>query len=290
MTTKWTAADLPDLNRRTVVVTGATSGIGLVTARELARAGARVVLAVRDTAKGERAAADMPGRTEVRELDVSSMRSVRAFARAWTGPLDVLVNNAGIMQVPESHTEEGFELQSATNHLGPFALTNLLLPHITDRVVTVASQLHRLGKPVFDDLDWTRREYDDLQAYNDSKLAAVLFALELDRRMTGPRRSVVAHPGIATTSLTSHVRRGPSARIGRMSFLLNDAEHGALPTLYAATQDVAGGSYVGPDGIGGIKGHPALGKPSRTARDEGLARELWELSGRLTRTGTELAV
>ncbi|MET1072883.1 MAG: oxidoreductase [Umezawaea sp.] len=289
MTKKWTAADVPDMTGRTVVITGASSGIGLVAARELARAGARVVLAVRDTAKGSRVAAAMPGRTEVRELDVSSQRSVRAFAGAWTGPIDVLVNNAGIMRVPEARTEDGFELQLATNFLGPFALTTLLLPHVTDRVVTITSQLHRLAKLSLTDPNWTGRKYDELQAYNDSKLADVLFALELDRRMTGPLRSLVAHPGIATTSLTAHVR-GPAGSIGRLSFLLNDPDHGALPTLYAATQDVPGGSYVGPDGIGGIKGHPALGKPSKAARDPELARDLWELASGLTRTGGELAV
>jgi NAD(P)-dependent dehydrogenase (short-subunit alcohol dehydrogenase family) len=136
----WTAADLPAMSGRTVVVTGASSGLGLVTARELATAGARVVLAVRDEVKGRRAAAAMPGTTEVRPLDLSSLASVRAFATAWTGSLDILINNAGIMQVPEGRTSDGFEVQIATNHLGPFALTNLLMPHITDRVVTVSQR------------------------------------------------------------------------------------------------------------------------------------------------------
>src|SRR5689334_8022874 len=171
MSAKWTNTDIPDQTGRTVVVTGATSGIGLVTARELAKAGARVVLAVRDPAKGAAVAATLPGRTEVRELDVSRLRSVREFARAWTGPIDVLVNNAGIMRVPEARTEDGFELQTATNFLGPFALTNLLLPHVTDRVVTLSSQLHRFGGIELTDLAWQARKYDDLRAYNDSKLA-----------------------------------------------------------------------------------------------------------------------
>jgi NAD(P)-dependent dehydrogenase (short-subunit alcohol dehydrogenase family) len=140
---KWTAADLPDQSGRTAIVTGASSGIGLVTARELARAGARVVLALRNTEKGQRAAASIPGRPEVRPLDLASLASVRAFAAGWTGPLDILVNNAGIMAVPEGRTVDGFELQIGTNHLGPFLLTGLLLPAITDRVVTVSSQLHR---------------------------------------------------------------------------------------------------------------------------------------------------
>jgi NAD(P)-dependent dehydrogenase (short-subunit alcohol dehydrogenase family) len=143
--TNWTAADLPDLTGRTIIVTGASGGIGRITARELARAGARVVLAVRDVAKGADAAASMSGRTEVRELDVSSLDSVHRFADAWQGDIDVLINNAGIMQVPFALTADGFESQAATNFFGPFALTNLLLPRITDRVVTVSSQLHRMG-------------------------------------------------------------------------------------------------------------------------------------------------
>jgi NAD(P)-dependent dehydrogenase (short-subunit alcohol dehydrogenase family) len=136
---KWTAADLLDQSERTAIVTGASSGIGLAAARELARAGARVVLAVRNTGKGQRAAAGIPGRTEVRPLDLASLASVRAFAAGWTGPLDILVNNAGIMAVPEGRTVDGFELQIGTNHLSPFLLTGLLLPAIADRVVTVSS-------------------------------------------------------------------------------------------------------------------------------------------------------
>ncbi|MFD9741727.1 oxidoreductase [Umezawaea sp. NPDC059074] len=284
MSAKWTNDDIPDQSGRTVVVTGASSGIGLITARELAKAGARVVLAVRDTAKGRKVAAAMPGRTEVRELDVSRLASVRAFAEAWTGPIDVLVNNAGIMDVPESRTEDGFELQTATNFLGPFALTNALLPHVVERVVTVSSQLHRFGRPVLADLTWATRKYDATRAYADSKLADLLFALELQRRLAAagsPVRSVVAHPGIATTNLAARPDGSP-APITRLSFILNDAERGALPTLFAATTDVPGGSYVGPDGIGGIKGFPALGTPSKRARDPKLARELWNVAEALT--------
>jgi NAD(P)-dependent dehydrogenase (short-subunit alcohol dehydrogenase family) len=140
---KWTAADLPAMPGRTVVVTGASSGLGFITARQLASAGARVVLAVRDEARGRSAAATMPGTTEVRPLDLSSQASVRAFAAAWTGPLDILINNAGIMQVPRARTSDGFEVQIATNHLGPFTLTTLLMPHITDRVVIVSSEMHK---------------------------------------------------------------------------------------------------------------------------------------------------
>src|SRR5215475_8177646 len=149
---KWTAADLPAMTGRTVVVTGASSGLGLITARALAGAGARVVLAVRDEAKGRSAAATMPGNTDVRSLDLSSLASVRAFAAAWAGPLDILINNAGIMQVPQTRTSDGFELQIATNHLGPFALTTLLMPYITDRVVTIASEMAKRGHIDPDDL------------------------------------------------------------------------------------------------------------------------------------------
>jgi len=182
---KWTAADLPDQSGRTAVVTGASSGIGLVAARELARAGARVVLAVRDPEKGKRVAAGIPGDTQVRPLDLASLASVRAFAAGWTGALDILVNNAGIMAVPEGRTADGFELQTGTNHLGPFLLTGLLLPAITDRVVTVSSQLHRRGRINLEDLNWEHRGYNATGAYNASKLANVLFTVELQRRLTG---------------------------------------------------------------------------------------------------------
>lgn len=281
---QWTAADVPDMSGRTVIVTGASSGIGLITARELARAGARVVLAVRDAVKGEAALAGIGGRAEVRRLDVSSLGSVRSFVEEWTGEVDVLVNNAGVMDIPLSRTAEGLDLQTATNYFGPFALTNLLLPRITDRVVHVTSQLHRMGHARPDDLNWERRPYRRMGAYYDSKLCLVLFSLELQRRLTeagSPVRSLVAHPGIATTTLASH---SPSNRINRFRAFLNDPEHGALPTLFAATQDLPGHSYVGPDGPGGIKGHPKVGKPSRAARDTGIAAELWDATAKLTGT------
>src|SRR3954466_6733388 len=181
---KWNAADLPSLEGRTFVVTGANSGIGKIAARELARAGARVPLAVRDTAKGQAAAADMPGAVDVRALDLADLASVRAFAESWEGDLDVLVNNAGVMAVPQSRTKDGFEMQIGTNHLGHFALTNLLLGRITDRVTTVSSTAHRMGKIDLDDLNWETRKYQRWPAYGQSKLANLLFTLELDRRLT----------------------------------------------------------------------------------------------------------
>ncbi len=170
----WTGRDLPDMSGRTVVVTGASSGIGSAAARALAGTGARVVLAVRDRAKGERVAATMTGDTEVRKLELDDLASVRAFAAAWTGDLDILINTAGVMLGPEGRTRDGFERQIGTNHLGHFALTNLLLPYITDRIVTVSSHLHAGGRLDLSDLNWQSRPYQSSQAYSDSKLANIL--------------------------------------------------------------------------------------------------------------------
>jgi NAD(P)-dependent dehydrogenase (short-subunit alcohol dehydrogenase family) len=285
---KWTAADLPDLTGRTAVVTGASGGLGLITARELARVGARVVLAVRAVSKGEEAARAMSGHTEVRQLNLASLESVRRFAGEWTGDLDILVNNAGIMQVPLAYTADGLESQAATNYFGPFTLTNLLLPRITDRVISVSSQLHRRGHVCPDDLNWKARRYNATAAYCDSKLDATVFALELNRRLAAsgsPVRSIIAHPGIAATNLVGHVGGVPGLVNRAMRFMMNDAEHGALPILYAASQDISGGSYVGPDGPGSIKGYPAIRTPSRAAQDPDIARVLWDATAELTDTG-----
>ena len=174
--TNWTAALLPDLTGKTFIVTGATTGLGKATADAVARAGAHVVLAVRNQAKGQVVAKAIAGDAELRELDLSSLASVRAFASSWQGPIDVLINNAGIMQVPEARTTDGFELQFGTNHLGHFALTNLLLPQIRGRIVTLSSDFHRGAKLSLDDPNWRRRRYNSSQAYKDSKLANLLFA------------------------------------------------------------------------------------------------------------------
>lgn len=282
---KWTAADLPEMTGKTVLITGAGSGIGLVTAREFGRVGARVVLGVRSTEKGLRAIAGMPGDFDVRRLDVADLGSVRSFAQAWTGDLDLLINNAGVMDVPAARTADGFDVQTATNYTGPFVLTNLLMPHLTDRVVSVTSQLHRQSKLNVDDFDWRSRRYHPMNAYRDSKLAVVLFSLELQRRLTAsgsPVRSVLAHPGIATTSLAAH---SSANVINRFAFLLNDPEHGALPTLYAATQNVPGNAYVGPDGFGSVKGYPTVRKPGKAGLDETKAGDLWQAT--LALTGTD---
>jgi NAD(P)-dependent dehydrogenase (short-subunit alcohol dehydrogenase family) len=284
---KWTAADIPSQEGRTAIVTGANSGIGLAAARELGRAGARVVLAVRDRAKGERAAQAVDGDAEVRELDLSDLDSVRAFAEAWEGSVEILVNNAGVMAPPKSRTKDGFELQIGTNHLGHFALTNLLLPQITDRVVTVSSTAHWIGRVDIEDLNWERRRYSRWPAYAQSKLANLLFTLELQRRLDEADsrvRAVAAHPGYAATNLQSHTQNFIQGAFMRVTNLViaQSEEMGALPTLYAATVDIPGGSYVGPDGFREQRGHPKLVGRTSAARDADTARELWDLSEKLT--------
>ncbi|GIM90009.1 SDR family NAD(P)-dependent oxidoreductase [Paractinoplanes toevensis] len=279
--TRWTANDLPDLTGRTVLITGAGRGLGLITAGELARVGARVVLGVRDTTKARRAFAGLPGAFEVRALDVADLGSVRAFADSWSGDLDIVINNAGVMDIPAARTRDGLDLQTATNYTGPFLLTNLLLDRITDRVVHVTSQLHRQGKIDLTDLDWRSRGYNGMSAYEASKLAVVLFSLELQRRLTAagrPVRSVLASPGIARTALAAHSR---SNVINRFTFLTNAAEIGALSVLYAATQDVPGNSYIGADGLGGLRGHPALRRPGKAGLDQAMAARLWDATADL---------
>lgn len=289
---KWTQKDLPDLSGRTVVVTGASSGIGLVCARELSAHGARVILAVRDVQKGRDVAKDFVGTYEVRELNLADLESIQNFADQWSGDLDVLINNAGIMMAPAFRTIDDFELHMGTNHLGPFALTNRLLPFITDRVVTVSSILHPRGRIHLDDLHFDSRPYNALTAYQDSKLANLLFTLELQRRLSEQGsgvRALAAHPGIARTNLVAHVR-GVNGLVNSLSQrLCNDALKGALPLLFAATQDIPGGSYVGPDGIGHLRGYPVIHKTSKRAMDAEMARRLWDVSAELTNTGNSLS-
>jgi NAD(P)-dependent dehydrogenase (short-subunit alcohol dehydrogenase family) len=279
--------DLPDMTGRSVIVTGANSGIGRAAARAFAGAGARVVLAVRDIAKGEAAAAAMPGTTEVRRLDLASLASVREFAGGWSGPLDLLVNNAGVMVPPLSRTAEGFELQFGTNHLGHFALTNLLLPDITGRVVTVSSTGHRIGRIDFDDLNWERKPYKPWRAYGQSKLANLLFTAELQRRLTeagSPVLATAAHPGYAATNLQFHSGRRVNEIVSRIGnrLIAQDEEGGALPTLYAAVADVPPAAFAGPGGFMEQRGAPKLVGRSDAALDADAARRLWDVSEELT--------
>jgi NAD(P)-dependent dehydrogenase (short-subunit alcohol dehydrogenase family) len=285
--TDFTTADLPDLTRRNVIVTGANSGIGRAAAHALAGAGARVVLAVRNLEKGRAAAATMPGATEVRELDLASLAAVREFAAAWDGEIDLLINNAGVMATPLTRTVDGFELQFATNHLGHFALTNLLLERVTGRVVTVSSGMHRYGSIDFGDLNWERKPYNPWRAYGQSKLADLLFTAELQRRLVAAGSSVLAtaaHPGWAATNLQSHSERRSLdliMAIGNRLFA-QDENGGALPTLYAAVADIPAGSFAGPAGFLEQRGAPKLVGRSAAAQDMEVARRLWDVSEQLT--------
>jgi NAD(P)-dependent dehydrogenase (short-subunit alcohol dehydrogenase family) len=287
--TDFTSADLRDLAGKTVIVTGANSGIGREEARAFATAGARVVLAVRDTAKGKAAAAALPGTTEVRALDLADLASVREFAAAWTDDIHVLVNNAGVMVPPLTRTADGFESQFGTNHLGHFALTNLLLEHVTGRVVTVTSAAHRFARRIdFSDLNWERKRYSAWHAYAQSKLANLLFTAELQRRLTAAGSRVLsnaAHPGYAATNLQSHSQNAVleflMERIGN-KVLAQDAAGGALPVLYAAAADIPGNSFAGPGALGGLRGAPKLVARSSAGSDPEAARRLWSASEELT--------
>ena len=285
--TTFRRTDIPDMSGRRVIVTGASSGIGRETARALSGAGASVVLAVRDLDRGRAAAQTMPGETEVRSLDLASLAAVRAFAAAWNGPIDLLINNAGVMVPPLSRTEDGFELQFGTNHLGHFALTNLLLERITGRVVTVSSTGHRIGQIDFDDLNWERRPYNAWRAYGQSKLANLLFTAELQRRLTAAGSAVVAtaaHPGYAATNLQFHSGNrlmDVLSTIGNR-LLAQDAASGALPTLFAAVGDIPGNSFAGPGGFMEQRGAPKLVGRSPAAQDKDVAQRLWTVSEQLT--------
>jgi NAD(P)-dependent dehydrogenase (short-subunit alcohol dehydrogenase family) len=276
------------MDSQTVIVTGANSGIGLATARALAASGAHVVLAVRSTDKGNAAAAVIPGRTEVRELDLASLESVRAFAAGWDGPVDLLINNAGVGGRSLARTADGFELVLGTNHLGHFALTGLLLPHVTGRIVTVASQAERFARLDLDDLNWQRRPYAPSRAYNDSKLANLLFTAELQRRLTAAGSGVLAsaaHPGLVATPIYQHDGpRRPAdliwAAVNRL--VAQSPEQGALPTLYAAVAGIPGDSFAGPGHLAHMRGAPQLIARSAAAQDPDLARRLWTASEQLT--------
>jgi NAD(P)-dependent dehydrogenase (short-subunit alcohol dehydrogenase family) len=287
------------------VVTGANSGLGLITARELARAGARVVLACRNVAKGEAARREIeaaaPGAPlELEELDLASLESVRSFAERFRSShdgLDLLINNAGVMAPPRRQTADGFELQFGTNHLGHFALTGRLIGTMEGRddarVVTLSSTAHRTGRIAFDNLGGERR-YFRWRAYGQSKLANLLFALELERRLSAAgstTKSMAAHPGYAATNLQF---AGPPL-MDRLVMMVGNVviaqseEMGALPTLYAATEPgLPGGTYAGPDGLAEQRGHPQAVAPNRAARDEEVARRLWEVSEEMTGVHYEL--
>jgi len=295
----WNVQDIPGQTGRVAIVTGANSGLGLVTARELARSGARVALACRNLDKGHAAVEEIRAVTpeaqlQLEELDLASLASVRGFAerfKATHDGLDLLLNNAGVMAPRRRRTADGFELQFGTNHLGHFALTTALLETMEGRedarVVTLSSTAHKMGRINFDNLGGDRH-YFRWNAYGQSKLANLLFALELDRRLRAAGstvKSLAAHPGYAATNLQS---AGPPlfdriVMVASNALTAQSDEMGALPTLYAATQPgLEGGTYIGPDSFREHRGHPTIVQPSGRARDAETARRLWEVSERLT--------
>ncbi len=288
--TKWTAKDIGDQRGRVAVVTGGNSGIGYVTALELARSGAQVVVAARSPERGSEAAAriraeGVPGDAVFMKLDLADLASVRAFARTFQARferLDLLINNAGVMATPQAQTADGFELQLGTNHFGHFALTGLLIERLIatpgSRVVTVSSMLHHQGTLNLGDLHGRVRGYDRWRSYNQSKLANLLFTFELNRRLAAagaPTIAVAAHPGWSATNLQRH------HRLTRMlgPFFAMRPTQGALPTLFAAVEaSVTGGDFIGPDGWFESRGYPTHVEASAAARSQADATRLWRAS------------
>lgn len=287
MTSRWTTADIPDQTGRTFVVTGANGGLGLQATRALTDKGARVLMACRDTARAGAARAGLPhpDRAEVVQLDLADLDSVRAAGDtlAGHGP-DVLINNAGVMNIPRGHTAQGHEMQFGVNVLGHFALTEQLAPVLTDRVVWLGSMMHKFGSVDPDDLDWTRRNYSPMPVYAATKLACIMLAYEQQRRfdLAGSElRAVAAHPGYSATNLQYHSGSRVQDLFMRVAekvpFLVQPAERGALPELYAATvESVPGGAYVGPSGLGELTGYPKIVDSTRASHDRDVAEALWE--------------
>ncbi|MFY4812810.1 oxidoreductase [Haloarcula sp. AONF1] len=303
--TGWTIEDMPPLTDRTVVVTGANSGLGLEGSKAFARRGATVVMACRSVERGESAAAEIreavPNATlDVRECDLADLSNIASFADSLRGDydaVDILCNNAGVMAIPRSETADGFETQFGVNHLGHFALTGHLLDLLEaadgeSRIVTQSSGAHEMGEIDFDDLQ-RERSYGKWSAYGQSKLANLLFAYELQRWLGNHGwddvLSVACHPGYADTDLQFRGPReiGSTLRTAAMgvanAVFAQSAEQGALPMLYAATaEDVIGGEYVGPGGLFDMRGSPEFQQSNDASRDEETAERLWEVSTDLT--------
>ena len=290
---KWTVDALPDLAGRTVMVTGGTSGIGKEAARALARRGAHVVLPAITRAEGESAAAEIGGSTEVHQLDLGNLDAIRAFAASYTDPVDILLDNAGLMSTTRQETADGFELHLGVNVLGPFLLTELLLPRIRERVVITASMAHAKGRIDVEDPHFRRRRYSMAAAYAQSKLACMLWGLDLQNRLTAAGSPVdvqLAHPGFAATSILDPT---PFAAVNAVLDLLGrrivpTAADGARPLLYAATMGLPPASYIGPSGFRQIAGPPGPCERDARADDADLARRFREWA--VQETGATLTV
>jgi len=295
----WTEANIPELNGKTIVVTGANSGLGLQTTRLLAGRGAHVIMACRTPSKAEAAMQEV--RAQVPDaslqfvpLDLADLSSVRAFAQTVSDEhdgLDVLINNAGVMALPRRETADGFEMQIGTNHFGHFTLTGALMPLLMKtpgaRVVTVSSLMHRVGSMRFDDLHG-RRSYDKWRAYSQSKLANLLFCYELDRRLRVIDADVVsvgAHPGYSATNLQAVGPQASGSKLAERFYAFTNkvvaqpASMGAMPSVFAAVgEPVGGGGFYGPEGVGQVRGYPVRVESSRASHDEVAAQRLWTMS------------
>lgn len=296
VTIPWTPNRLGNLSGKRVIVTGATSGVGLGTTRALAKAGAHVILAVRNTELGEQRAAEVGGATSVVKLDLADLSSVRAFPDLIDGEIDILINNAGAVINQQTDTVDGFELTLGTNFLGPFALTNLLLPRVRSQIINVGSEAHRGATLRLDDMHLRRNKWTRMGAYTRSKLAVMLWGLELDRRLRAagsPIVSQLTHPGWVASnlshlsdarlmSLAHNVAKGLAGRLG------NDIDQGAAPTLFCISEPVPPGSYIGVSGRGGLRGGPVFIGRSAVAGDYDAAAQLVAFAEQ--ETGTTLAV
>jgi len=279
----WTSDDLRDQSGRVVVITGASSGIGLVTANKLIEKGATLIAAVRNVAK---ARAVLNPKAQIQELDLADLDSVKRFANNLNRSIDVLVNNADVMAIPLSRTAQGFEMQIGTNHFGHFALTGLLLDKIQDRVITVSSTAHKMGRMRFADINWNKT-YKPWLAYGQSKLANLLFTAELDKRLSdsGSKvKAIAVHPGYSNTALQGKSEKKTQDCVMKLANkeLAQSELQGAWPTRDAISEDIPGNSFVGPDGFAEIKGYPKLVGRTKAAQNMKDANTLWEISEKLT--------
>jgi NAD(P)-dependent dehydrogenase (short-subunit alcohol dehydrogenase family) len=292
VTIPWTPSRLGDLTGKRIIVTGATNGVGLGTARALTKAGAHVILAVRNTQLGAQRAAEIGGSTSVVKLDLADLSSVRAFPGLIDGDVDILINNAGTLTDRRTETVDGFETTLATNLLGPFALTNLLLPRVRSQIINVGSDAHRSATLRLDDLELRQHKWTRLGAYARSKLTVMLWGLELDRRLRAagsPLVSQLTHPGWVASNL-SHLSDSPLMSLAHRTVklvanrLANDIDEGAAPTLYCISEPIPPGSYVGVSGRRGLRGGPVLIGRSVVACDYAAAARVVAFAEESTRT------